>query len=270
METLYPKVKIILVSYHQEKILDKVIRQLNKVTKYPNFEIIIADNRSENSDKIKNLCANFIAEGLISKAYFFKRNLMGNATRYVVMDNLDCDYITWGDYDAYILDPKDESCWLSDFIDCLKNDERALMLQFSAINNPLFRRGLPEIEIDSSNTWTVNGTANGHYLTVRKEFFIDYVTSFTYPLFVDGNFMIFTEAKKTSDGINYYRKRYDKNSVINLSSESCGISNLDNDIIRDQDYLMKRERTLSGGLNEEGIGFLTYVPVDSSMVEIIE
>jgi hypothetical protein len=33
---------------------------------------------------------------------------------------------------------------------------------------------------------------------------------------------------------------------------------------------MKRERTLSGGLNEEGIGFLTYVPVDSSMVEIIK
>ncbi len=270
MGMVRPKVKIILVSYYQDLILDKVIRQLNKVTRYPNFEIIIADNRSENSDKIKELCIDHIKNGLISKAYFFSKNLMGNATRYVITNNLDCDYIVFGDSDAYILNPKDGSCWLTDFIECLKSDERALMLQFSAINNPLYRRGLPEIEIDDSNTWTINGVANGHYITVRSDFFIDYMKNFRNPHFVDGNFMIFTEAKNHKDGLSYYRKRYDKNSVINLSSETCGISNLDNDIISDQNYLRKREKTLNGGLNDDGIGFLTYIEVDPSMVEIIE
>jgi len=266
---VYPKVKIILVSYYQGYVLDKVIRQIHKVTHYPNFEIIVADNKSENSENIKGICRKLLEENLISKAYFFRRNLMGNATRYVVEDNLDCDFISFGDYDAFILDPADNSCWLTDFVNCLQDDPRALILQFSAINNPLFRKDLPAIEIDNKVDWTINGPANGHYITVRKDFFSDYLSSTPHPLFVDGNFMNYTERKSFSNGVNYYRKRYDKNSVINLSSETCGISDLVDDIKKDQNYLSKRTKTLSGGLNDEGIGFLTYVHVDPSMVEIL-
>lgn len=264
-----PRVKIILVSYYQPDILEKVVRQIRKVTKYPNYQIVIADNRSENSDEIRERCKTLIAEETVSKAYFFKKNLMGNSTRYVVKDNLDCDIVCWGDYDAFILDPEDNSCWLTDFVECLKNDERALMLQFSAVNNPLFRKDLPPLEIDNSNDWTINGPANGHYLTVRRDFFVDYLNSSPTPRFVDGDFMIYTERKVSETGVNYYRKRYDKNSVINLSSESCGISNLVGDIKADENYLKKRTSTLSGGLNEEGIGFLTYLEVDPSLVEVL-
>lgn len=265
----FPLVKIILVSYYQPEILEKVIKQLVKVTAYPNYKIIVADNKSENSGEIRERCGRLISEGIVDKAYFFKKNLMGNSTRYVVKDNLDCDIVCWGDYDAFILDPADGSCWLTDFVNCLSEDERALMLQFSAVNNPLFRKDLPPIKIDNSKSWTINGPANGHYLTVRRDFFIDYLQSSPTPRFVDGDFMNYTERKVTETGISYYRKRYDKNSVINLSSESCGISNLVGDIKADENYLKKRTSTLSGGLNEEGIGFLTYLEVDPSLVEVL-
>lgn len=265
----WPSVKIILVSYYQPEILEKVVRQVRKVTKYPNYQIIVADNKSENSGIIQRKCEELISEGVVQKAYLFKCNLMGNATRYVVKDNLDCDFVTWGDYDAFILDPEDGSCWLTDFVDCLNEDEGALMLQFSAVNNPLFRKDLAPIEINREVKWTINGAANGHFLTVRKDFFVDYLNSSPTPRFVDGDFMNYTERKVRETGVNYYRKRYDKNSVINLSSESCGISNLVGDIKADENYLRKRTSTLSGGLNEEGIGFLTYLEVDPSWVEVI-
>lgn len=264
-----PFVKIILVSYYQPFILEKVIRQIHKVTKYTNYKIIVADNRSENSEIIKEKCRSLINEGLLSKAYFFKKNLMGNATRYVVKENLDCDVVSWGDYDAFILDPLDGSCWLTDFVECLQEDKRALMLQFSAVNNPLFRKDLPPIQINREDDWSINTPANGHFLTVRKDFFLDYLNSSRFPRFVDGDFMNYTEGKFLETGISYYRKRYDKNSVINLSSEACGISDLVGDIKKDETYLKKRTATLSGGLNEEGIGFLSYVEVDPSWVEVM-
>jgi len=259
------KVNIFLLCYYSYDVLDAVLTRLSEVTKYENYDVFLVDNRSINSESVKEVAKKHIEIGGLKKAYFFNKNYMSNSIREVIDANLDCDVICFGDYDALIDLPKDDSCWLSEFVEKLESDSKAGVLQFSSKNPPLVGKPLAERgkkRID--DTWTMFGWANGHYITMLKETYLSYKNYKKPPIIVDGEFMIYVDRHLYSK-TGIYRLRYDKNSVINLSSDICGVSNESKgEVKRDNKYLSDRQRTLRGGRNNEGIGFFDFIPVEIS------
>jgi len=257
------RVNIILLSYYSWDILKLVVDQIRRVTDYKNYQIIVADNFSIKSKEMRENIKEYVELGIISKAYLFDKNYMINAWKYVLFDNIDSKYTILSDYDAFIMKPLENSCWLTDFITLLETEKNVSVAQFSSKNQPLIDSNSNSEKLNKDK-WTMNGKSNGHYMTAKTSFFVEYVnTGDGKNLLVDGNIMLYAERVS-------YRMRYDKNSVINLSSELCGTSNLVETIAFDPDYLELRTMTLRGGRSKDsGIGFHDYVEISSNSVEII-
>ena len=221
-------VNIYLVSYFSEEIVEKVIRRINEVTIYP-YRLIVGDNLSKNSTSVRNKLKSLVDEGLIDKLFLYDDNYISSVPKHMILNDTPSDIVIITDYDAYIED-KTDPCWLTNYVKKLESDKDILMVQFYASNGNLSTGGVPfnrtkeEFCISSKKTGQ-KCKANGHFLALRRTVLDAYFKRYPNKPTVDGNLMIFIDELRVREKVDYKKLRYDKSSVLNLSTNLCKHNN---------------------------------------------
>ncbi len=257
-------VNIYMVTYHSLEIIVKTINRLHEVTKYP-FRLIVGDNLSEKSDEIRLTLKNMVDQGKIDMLFMYDDNYLASITKHMIIkDSIKSDIIIITDQDAYISKDNNE-CWLNDYVEAFNNDKKVMMIQYHALNGNLSMNGVGYKKTDKkfcvSNVKTKEKCqSNGHYMALKKEYLESFFKDNPNKPTVDGYLITYIDTLRGKDNIDYTKLRYDNNSVINLSSESCGVSNL-TDIKKDDKYLNERVQ-LVGGRTFNGKNFLKLYPIN--------
>ena len=238
---MIPTVNIYLVSYFSEPIVEKVIRRIKEVTIYPH-RLIVGDNLSMHSTSIRKKLKELVDEKLIDKLFLYDDNYLSSVPKHMITNDDTSDIIIITDYDAYIENITDP-CWLTDYINKFESDKDVLMIQFYASNGNLSTNGVPfpRTNNDFCVSWKKTGEkckANGHFLALRRTVLDAYFKRYPDKPTVDGNLILFIDELRRKEKIDYKKLRYDKSSVLNLSTKLCKTDN---------EYKNIRRKLVAGG-----------------------
>lgn len=185
----YNKLKILkpipiyLLSYYFEDVITGVVDRLNEVTKHP-IKIIVGDNLSKNSTKIRDKLLKYKQENKIHSAYFYPENHGTKIFKHMI--NNECDdseYLSFGDGDALISE-KIKTCWLAEFLEILK-DSKIGLVGFQSKNDMLIwatqNKKIDSVRFVSSNKekYILHSASKvlkmsitpirGHFITIKKK-----------------------------------------------------------------------------------------------------
>jgi len=240
-------VTIIMISFYLEEVLFKTIDRLIEVTKYP-YRLVVGDNFSDNSNKIRKKLKEYVDDGKIDKVYFFNKNFKAKNTKFIFNKEPKTKFTVLTDSDAYILN-RSTDCWLTDFINKFESNKEIGLISFSSLNSPtqITSTGGDKHERVKKVKKLVNGDFcvkgpnnkchhNGHYMTFKTEL----LKNLPNKIFTDGAIMSQLKESKNKS------LRYDKNSVLNLSTIVSGFKdfNIPNvDLIENKNYLQIRNKS---------------------------
>jgi len=207
-------INIFLLSFYFEDLLCECIEKIHKETKHPH-NIIVGDNKSINSNQIRNNIRKYIKKGIVKKGYFYKEN----ETRFVehmLFNEPKSKYSVLCDGDALL--PEMNNCWLTRFIEKMEEDKKIGVIGFSSENGPIINSApVPPIKDKefSSKKGHDGVLFRAHFMTMRTNLFKDYFIKNTDKPSSDGNI----QRHIVKSG--YKRIRYDKFSVVNGSERYC-------------------------------------------------
>lgn len=256
-------VNIYMVAYHSLEIIETTIRRLHEVTKYP-FRLVVGDNLSQNSDEIRGFLKNMVDNGLVDMLFMYDDNYLSSITKHMILNDTNkSDIIIITDQDAFIND-KNKGCWLTDYMEAFNDDEKVMMIQFHSLNGNLSMNGVGYKISDgkfckSNNETKEKCQSNGHFMALKKEYLESFFNVYPNKPTTDGFLIMYMDEIRNKNNIDYTKLRYDKNSVINLSSDSCGVSNITN-IKKDNVYFNERLQLINGK-SFKGKNFLTLYPI---------
>lgn len=217
---MHKSVNIFLLSYYLDVIIECVNR-ISEYTKYPH-KVIVGDNKSENSDKIRTNLEKLVENKKIHKAYFYDDNNSGNSIEHMLRDNDDSEFSIISDGDALL--PNTPTCWLTDYVNLFDTYPNMGIIGFSSENLPIGKimsnQWMKENKDITNNKFFILKPDEmpqsllfyGHFMMAKTEFFIDFYDTKTF-LSKD----ILFQSHAANKGL--LRARYDKYSIINGSSE---------------------------------------------------
>ena len=235
-------VNIFLVSFYFPEITEKVIRKLRDVTKYP-FKLIVGDNKSINSNIIIPKLKKLTDIGLIDELFIYGENYVSSIAKHMFYNTERADITIITDYDSFINNINKNDCWLTDYVNAFNEDDKVLMIQYHAENGNLSMGGKSYPKTKNkfcvSSLQTKNKCqANSHFMALKSKTLEKYFKTYPNRPTVDGHLILFIDSLRNMDGVDYKKLRYDKSSIINLSSKES---------FKDKEYYKMRKAMLHGG-----------------------
>lgn len=230
-------INIFLISFKFSDTLPHVINSIKKNIKYPN-RIIIGDNLSNNSRKIRNMLRSFVDEGRIYSAYFYPTNSKTKIIKHMVYSEMELnnghfpEYTVFSDGDA-LIKHIDDSCWLTDFISKMQLNPKIGIVGYQNKNTSIKRsRAGVKIEPDfispsgakskfieySSESISSDSPCpiRAHYLLSRTHTLLDFWTEFEQDDIYDGQY------QRYLGNLGYSASKYINGFTYNLGTIKAG------------------------------------------------
>lgn len=134
-------INIYMISYYFDDVLTDVISAIHKYTKYP-IRIIVGDNYSKNSIKIRKQLSDLCSQNLIHAAYFYEKNHGTKIiphmfhTEHIEYKTPISKWTTVSDGDC-LLSNSTKKCWLTDFVEEFNKDKKLGIVGFQTKNDSL-------------------------------------------------------------------------------------------------------------------------------------
>jgi hypothetical protein len=221
-------INIYMISYFFDDTIIDVISAIHKYTKHP-VRIIVGDNYSKNSEKIRSQLNELLENNLIYAAYFYENNhgtkiiphmFQSEHTKY---NTPISSYTIVSDGDC-LLSNSTRDCWLTDFINEFNTDKGIGIIGFQTKNDSLpdsiynlknsssrFIEN-PDFTFKNFSSKEISDVqvppCRGHLLTINTELFKKYLIECPNGVY-DGDLQKF--ASKNNYSVSQYYKTYTYN-----------------------------------------------------------